>query len=47
MLDNKQLITTHLHSLILETMETKLETGIGKILDLEEPNYPMMPDYKN
>ena len=46
MLDNKQLITTHLHSLILETMETKLETGMGKILDLEEPNYPMMPDYK-
>ena len=35
MLDNKQLITTHLHSLILETMETKLETGIGKILDLK------------
>lgn len=47
MLDNKQLVTTHLHSLILETMEKKLETGIGKILDLTEPNYPMMPDYKN
>jgi ATP-dependent helicase YprA (DUF1998 family)/ribosomal protein L37AE/L43A len=47
MLDNKQLITTHLHSLILETIETKLETGIGKILELEEPNYPMLPDYKN
>ena len=47
MLDNKQLITTHLHSLILETMETKLETGIGKILNLNEPNYPMLPDYKN
>jgi hypothetical protein len=28
-------------------METKLETGIGKILDLNEPNYPMLPDYKN
>jgi len=47
MLDNKQLITTHLHSLILETMETKLKTGIGEFLDLEEPNYPMLPDYKN
>jgi hypothetical protein len=47
MLDNKQLLTTHLHSLILETMETKLETGIGKILDLNESNYTMLPDYKN
>ena len=28
-------------------METKLETGMGKILDLEEPNYPMMPDCKD
>jgi ATP-dependent helicase YprA (DUF1998 family)/ribosomal protein L37AE/L43A len=47
MLDNKQLITTHLHSLILETMETKLKTGIGEFLDLEEDGYPILPDYKN
>ena len=47
MLDNKHLITTHLHSLILETMEMKLKTGIGEFLDLEEPNYPILLDYKN
>ncbi|MCJ7430178.1 DEAD/DEAH box helicase [Candidatus Bathyarchaeota archaeon] len=47
MLDNKQLITTHLHSLILETMETKLKTGIGEFLNLDEPGYPILPDYKN
>lgn len=47
MLDNKQLVTTHLHSLILETMEMKLKTGIGEFLDLEEPNYPILPDYKD
>ncbi len=47
MLDNKQLITTHLHSMILETMETKLKTGIGEFLDLDEPGYPILTDYKN
>jgi very-short-patch-repair endonuclease len=47
MLDNKQLIITHLHSLILETMKMKLESGIGKFLNLEESGYPMLPDFKN
>jgi len=47
MLDNKQLMTTHLHSLILETMKMKLESGVGKFLNLDEPGYPMLPDFKN
>ena len=47
MLDNKQLVTTHLHSLILETMETKLEAGIGKFLDMEKTDYPLLPDFRS
>ena len=47
MLDNKQLITTHLHSLILETMEDKTRNRYRQILRPNEPNYPMLPDYKN
>ena len=47
MLDNKQLITAHIHSLILETIENKFPNGFGKILDITIPGYPMLPDFKN
>lgn len=46
MLDNKLLLVTHLHSLILESVKMKLESGLGKFLNLEEPGYPMLPDFK-
>jgi superfamily II DNA or RNA helicase/rRNA maturation protein Nop10 len=47
MLDSKQLIKSHIHSLILELINLKLENGFGKILDLEKDGYPMLPDYKS
>jgi superfamily II DNA or RNA helicase/uncharacterized CHY-type Zn-finger protein len=46
MLDSKQLISTHIHSLILETIRMKLESGFGKIIDVEKPGYPIFPDYR-
>ena len=46
MLDNQQLITSHIHSLIFETIQMKLMSGFGKILDVDEDGCPMLPDYK-
>jgi hypothetical protein len=46
MLDSQQLIKSHIHSLILQVINMKLENGFGKILDLEKEGYPILPDYK-
>jgi very-short-patch-repair endonuclease len=46
MLDSQQLIKSHIHSLILQVIDMKLESGFGKILDLEKQGYPIFPDYK-
>ena len=47
MLESKQLISNHIHSLILETIKTKLQGGIGKMLDVEKSGYPMFADYRS
>ncbi|MHA1728908.1 MAG: helicase-related protein, partial [Promethearchaeota archaeon] len=36
LLDNKKLITKHLHSVIIETLQLKIPQKIGEILDLEK-----------
>ena len=51
MLDNQQLVVSHIHSIILETLQKdpikmKLEPGFGTILDLDKAEFPMLPDYK-
>lgn len=49
MLDNKKLIRTHLHSLILEEADVKLQAHPEKILDIEDTEnerFSMTRDYK-
>lgn len=48
MLDNKALIKTHIHSLILEVMQFKLYTKPKEILECElaQNNYPIKADYR-
>jgi len=46
MLDNKALVRAHIHSLILETIGTRVPQKIGEILDIEQENLPLKPDFK-
>ena len=47
MLDSKQLVAAHIHSMTLEMINLKLESGFGKFVDLEKDGYPILPDYKH
>ena len=47
LLDNKNLVTAHIHSLILETISTKVPQKIGEILDLDKENLPLRPEFKS
>jgi hypothetical protein len=47
LLDNKTLVTAHIHSLILETISTKVNQNIGEILDLDKENLPLRPEFKS
>ena len=46
MLDNKALVRAHIHSLILETIGARVSQKIGEILDIEQENLPLKPDFK-
>jgi superfamily II DNA/RNA helicase/ribosomal protein L37AE/L43A len=46
MLDSRQLVSAHIHSMVLERISLKLENGFGKFLDLEKDGYPILPDYR-
>lgn len=46
LLDNKVLIRTHMHSLILEGTDLKLPSSPQEILDIESEGYPMFPSLK-
>lgn len=44
LLDNEQLIRTHIHSLILETIEEKLPARPEGVLLTDTPGHPLFPD---
>lgn len=44
LLDNEQLIRTHIHSLILETIEEKLPPRPQGVLVMDAPGIPLFPD---
>jgi len=46
LLDNKALVTAHIHSLILETISTRVPQKNGEILDIEQDGMPLKPDFK-
>jgi len=46
LLDNKALVTAHIHSLILETINTRVPQKNGEILDIEQDSIPLKPDFK-
>ncbi|OPY50649.1 MAG: ski2-like helicase [Methanosaeta sp. PtaU1.Bin060] len=46
MLDNKALVRAHIHSLTLETIGARVPQKIGEILDIEQENLPLKPDFK-
>ena len=46
LLDNKNLIISHIHSFILQHIGMKFENGFGKILNLSKDGFPMQPDFK-
>jgi len=46
LLDNERLVASHIRSLILGTIDMKIEEGFGSILKTDEPPYPMLPDFK-
>jgi superfamily II DNA or RNA helicase/very-short-patch-repair endonuclease len=46
LLDNKALVTAHIHSLILETISTRVPQKNGEILDIEQDGIPLKPDFK-
>jgi hypothetical protein len=46
LLDNKALVNAHIHSLILETIGTRVSQKIGDILDMEQEGLPLKPDFK-
>lgn len=46
LLDNKTLVTAHIHSLILETISTKIPQKIGEILDIDQEGLPLNSGFK-
>lgn len=46
-LDNKTMVAAHIHSLILETISTKISQKVGEILDIGADELPLMSDFKS
>ncbi len=47
LLDNKALVTTHIHSFVLEKIDERVPQKIGEILDIETEELLMKPDFKD
>jgi ATP-dependent helicase YprA (DUF1998 family) len=47
LLDNKTLVTSHIHSLILETIEIKIPQKIGEILDIDQDGLPIKAAFRS
>jgi len=47
LLDNKILVASHVNSLILETINTKIPQKIGEILDIDQDGFPLYAAFKS
>lgn len=46
LLNNKNLVVSHIHSIVLQSIQMKFDNGFGGILDIEDENLSMLEDVK-
>ncbi|WP_316967278.1 DEAD/DEAH box helicase [Candidatus Methanocrinis natronophilus] len=46
LLDNRALVTTHIHSFVLEKIDEKVPQKIGEILDIDGEGLPLFPAFR-
>jgi ATP-dependent helicase YprA (DUF1998 family) len=46
LLDNKALVTSHIHSFVLEKIDEKVPQKIGDIMDIDGEGLPLFPDFR-